>query len=54
LKPWDSAAGFLLVNEAGGKVTNFEGNDYSPYDKKIIATNGTIHDELFEWLHKTN
>ncbi|MCF8342120.1 MAG: inositol monophosphatase [Chitinophagaceae bacterium] len=54
LKPWDSAAGFLLVNEAGGKVTNFEGDDYSPYDKKIIATNGTIHDELFQWLHKTN
>ena len=54
LKPWDSAAGFLLVNEAGGKVTNFEGDPYSPYDKKIIATNGTIHDELFEWLHKTN
>ena len=54
LKPWDSAAGFLLVNEAGGKVTNFEGEPYSPYDKKIIATNGTIHDELFEWLHKTN
>lgn len=54
LKPWDSAAGFLLVNEAGGKVTNFEGVPYSPYDKKIIATNGTIHDELFEWLHKTN
>jgi myo-inositol-1(or 4)-monophosphatase len=54
LKPWDSAAGFLLVNEAGGKVTNFEGSSYSPYDKKIIATNGTIHDELFEWLHKTN
>jgi myo-inositol-1(or 4)-monophosphatase len=54
LKPWDSAAGFLLVNEAGGKVTNFEGDTYSPYDKKIIATNGTIHDELFEWLHKTN
>lgn len=54
LKPWDSAAGFLLVNEAGGKVTNFEGDDYSPYDKKIIATNGIIHDELFQWLHKTN
>jgi myo-inositol-1(or 4)-monophosphatase len=54
LKPWDSAAGFLLVNEAGGKVTNFKGEPYSPYDKKIIATNGTIHDELFEWLHKTN
>lgn len=54
LKPWDSAAGFLLVNEAGGKVTNFEGDDYSPYDKKIIATNRIIHDELFQWLHKTN
>ena len=46
LSAWDSAAGFLIVEEAGGKVTDFSGNDYSPYQPHIIATNGHIHDEL--------
>ena len=46
LQAWDSAAGFLLVEEAGGKVTDFEGNYYSPYQPHILATNGKIHDEL--------
>lgn len=46
LQAWDSAAGFLLVEEAGGKVTDFEGNYYSPYQPNILATNGKIHDEL--------
>ena len=46
LQAWDSAAGFLMVEEAGGKVTDFKGNDYSPYQPHIIATNGLIHDEL--------
>ncbi len=46
LHPWDSAAGFLIVEEAGGKVTDFEGNTYSPYQPHILATNGKIHDEM--------
>ncbi|MES2430316.1 MAG: inositol monophosphatase family protein [Bacteroidota bacterium] len=46
LSPWDSAAGYLMVEEAGGKVTDMEGNPYSPYQKKIIASNGKVHDEL--------
>lgn len=46
LKAWDSAAGFLLVEEAGGKVTDFSGAYYSPYQPSIVATNGKIHDEL--------
>ncbi|CAN5789619.1 inositol monophosphatase family protein [soil metagenome] len=46
LQAWDSAAGFLLVEEAGGKVTDFEGNYYSPYQPRLIATNGKIHEEL--------
>lgn len=48
LQAWDSAAGFLMVEEAGGKVTDFEGNYYSPYQPHIIATNGLIHDELLD------
>ncbi len=46
LNAWDSAAGFLMVQEAGGKVTDFKGDPYSPYQPHIIATNGKIHDEL--------
>ena len=46
LFPWDSAAGFLIVEEAGGKVTDFAGNAYSPYQPHILATNGKIHDEM--------
>ena len=46
LQTWDSAAGFLMVKEAGGKVTDFSGKDYSVYQKQILATNGFIHEEL--------
>lgn len=46
LQAWDSAAGFIIVEEAGGKVTDFAGNEYSPYQPHIIASNGLIHDEL--------
>ncbi|RTL49280.1 MAG: inositol monophosphatase [Sphingobacteriales bacterium] len=46
LNAWDSAAGFLMVEEAGGTVTDFAGNRYSPYQPHIIATNGVIHEAL--------
>jgi myo-inositol-1(or 4)-monophosphatase len=46
LQAWDSAAGFLMVEEAGGKVTDFKGDYYSVYQPHILATNGKIHDEL--------
>ncbi len=46
LEPWDSAAGYLIVEEAGGKVTDFEGNRFSPYQHRLLATNGKIHEEM--------
>lgn len=46
LNAWDAAAGFLIVEEAGGKVTDFKGNRYSPYQRSLIATNGLIHEPL--------
>ena len=46
LEPWDSAAGFLMVEEAGGKVTDFTGAPYSVYQHRILATNGFIHEEM--------
>lgn len=46
LEPWDSAAGYLIVEEAGGKVTDLEGNKFSVYQHRVLATNGRIHDEM--------
>ncbi len=51
LQAWDSAAGFHIVEEAGGKVTDFKGNPFSPHQTFVVATNGVIHDELLEWIH---
>ena len=45
LKVWDYAAGALIVQEAGGMVTDFSGND-EVKDHHIVATNGIIHEEL--------
>jgi len=50
LQAWDSAAGFLMVEEAGGTITDFEGNYYSPYQPHLVATNGKIHAELLKWI----
>jgi len=50
LYAWDSAAGYLIVQEAGGKVTDFSGAPYSPYQPHIVATNGKIHAELLQWI----
>ncbi|GEP89389.1 myo-inositol-1(or 4)-monophosphatase [Chitinophaga terrae (ex Kim and Jung 2007)] len=46
LQPWDSAAGSLIVTESGGRITDFSGNPYSPYQKQVLATNGHIHQAL--------
>jgi myo-inositol-1(or 4)-monophosphatase len=46
LHAWDTAAGVLLVREAGGVVTSFSGQPYRPGDYEILASNGRIHTEL--------
>jgi myo-inositol-1(or 4)-monophosphatase len=50
LQPWDSAAGFLIVEEAGGRVTDFKGKPFSPHQTFVVATNGVIHEELLDWI----
>ena len=50
LKPWDVAAGQLLVAEAGGKVTNHAGEPFSVYDHRILASNGQIHEAMLAVL----
>jgi myo-inositol-1(or 4)-monophosphatase len=54
LKAWDSAAGFLIVEEAGGTVTDFSNNYYSPYQPQIVATNGQIHAQLVQLVNNEN
>jgi myo-inositol-1(or 4)-monophosphatase len=46
LKPWDTAAGVIIVEEAGGKITDLEGNPYVLGGKTILASNGLIHQEM--------
>lgn len=48
LKPWDLVAGSLLVEEAGGRVTDLKGNNWHPGCKEIVATNKAIHEELLK------
>jgi myo-inositol-1(or 4)-monophosphatase len=43
LKPWDTAAGMLLVTEAGGKISTYRGQKYDPYRKTMLATNQKLH-----------
>lgn len=50
LKPWDSAAGMLIVEEAGGRVSKFNGGEYSPYDEQILASNDLIHKQMIPLL----
>lgn len=51
LEAWDSAAGYLIVEEAGGKVTDLIGNKFSVYQHKVLATNGKIHEEMVEVIN---
>lgn len=53
LNAWDVAAGYLILLEAGGKVTDFKGGNYTVYDKQILASNGrNVHNEMIEVLKK--
>lgn len=53
LKPWDVAAGALLVREAGGTITDFSGGDDWLFGENCVATNGRLHGELLGLLSGT-
>jgi myo-inositol-1(or 4)-monophosphatase len=48
LNPWDTAAGTLLVQEAGGQVTRFDGSPYRLDSREMLASNGLIHEKLMK------
>jgi myo-inositol-1(or 4)-monophosphatase len=50
LNAWDMAAGILLIKEAGGTVSNFNNQPLSIYTKKVLASNGLIHEAMLKFL----
>ncbi len=52
LSPWDLAAGTLIVREAGGIVTRYDGSEFRVDGREILATNGALHDEMRSVLER--
>lgn len=50
LKPWDMAAGAVIVEEAGGRLSDFEGNTFNHFGEEMLATNGLIHEAMISIL----
>lgn len=52
LNAWDIAAGYLIVQEAGGKITDFQDEEMNVFSKETLATNGHIHEDLKSVIQK--
>jgi myo-inositol-1(or 4)-monophosphatase len=52
LRPWDVAAGVLLAEEAGGRVTHYDGSPFRIYTPPIAASNGLIHEAMLDVLRQ--
>ncbi len=51
LQPWDMAAGLLLIEEAGGRVTDIEGQPWQPWVGRVLVSNGHVHQALLELMN---
>lgn len=51
LKPWDMAAGLLLIEEAGGRVTDIQGRPWQPWGERVLVSNGHLHQALLDLMH---
>jgi myo-inositol-1(or 4)-monophosphatase len=51
LKPWDTAAGWLIAQEAGARVTDFANKAYSIEARELLATNGKIHHQMLDLIN---
>jgi myo-inositol-1(or 4)-monophosphatase len=52
LKPWDTAAGQVILKEAGGRISDFQGRPHSIYGEQTLATNGRIHAEMLRVMRR--
>jgi myo-inositol-1(or 4)-monophosphatase len=53
LNPWDTAAGLVILEEAGGRVTRFRGEAFSVESREILGSNGRIHNEMIDALARS-
>jgi myo-inositol-1(or 4)-monophosphatase len=54
LKPWDSGAGQLILEEAGGRVSKFDGRPFNHYEPEMLASNGLIHEQMSAVLMRSS
>lgn len=54
LRPWDVAAGALIVEEAGGRVTGMDGTPFDPAAAHLVASNGQIHGAMLDVIARTH
>lgn len=52
LNAWDTAAGAILITEAGGRITNFDNERLDIYTKKVLASNGRVHEAMLQLLRR--
>lgn len=50
LKPWDTAAGSIIIKEAGGRITTFTGQPFNPFGSEVLASNGILHKSIMDNL----
>jgi myo-inositol-1(or 4)-monophosphatase len=53
LNPWDVAAGILLIEEAGGRVTDYQNAPLDIYTPKVLASNGLVHEAMMSVLRSS-
>ena len=53
LQAWDTMAGALIVQEAGGRVTRLDGGPWDPHGGRVLASNGHIHEEMLAIVPRT-
>jgi len=53
LKAWDIAAGALVVSEAGGTLSSYDGSPADPRTGELIATNGLLHEPVLELIRES-
>ncbi|MFH1857054.1 MAG: inositol monophosphatase family protein [Candidatus Omnitrophota bacterium] len=53
LHPWDTAAAYFILEQAGGKVTDFSARKYSPYYRDVVASNGLIHESMLKVIKES-
>jgi len=54
LKPWDTAAGLVILKEAGGIITDYWGAEYDPFKDTLLASNKILHPELLRIIRELN